>query len=211
MTIAAFAEVRMDDLLVIYNTVGGPMFNTSVVSTNGGVESRNLNWQYPLGRWDLGERDVLPADFYVLKNFFNARYGKAQGFRFKDWADYLDEGQGVLLPIVGSATTVQMYKNYPSGAGGQRKISKPIAGTVTIYRNGTLDGSATVDTTTGIVTPTLLTGTLTWKGQFDWPVRFDVDQPKYEFIAADMSSYGPGGVANTYFHLSALPIVELRL
>ena len=219
MPIAAFAEVRIDDNLIIYKTSGGPKFNTSVVIVNSGVESRNVIWSFPLGKWELGERDMMPTDFSIMKNFFNARYGKAQGFRAKIWEDYKDDGQGVLLPIVGSTTTLQMYKNYPSGpTSGQRKIVKPIASpAIKVFRDAgaglgpVLDAGAAVNTTTGVVTPTLMTGTLTWTGQFDWPVRFDVDQMRFEFIAADGLGGGPAYVVNAYFHLFSLPIVELRL
>ena len=209
MTLAAFAEVRLDDNLIVYRTSGGPTFNTSIVATNSGRESRNVIWAAHLGKWDLGERSLLPADFAVLQAFFNARAGRAQGFRFKDWADYLDKGNGVLSPIVGSATTVQMGKTYTSGGTTYTKpITKPVAG-VKFYKDGVLDAGATVDTTTGIVTPSLMTGVLTWAGQFDTPARFDADEIKFEFLGANIST--PGVVANAYFHLHSLPVVEIRI
>jgi uncharacterized protein (TIGR02217 family) len=206
----SFAEVRIDDNLIIYRTAGGPASSTDIVVVDSGFEYRNAVWSMPLGRWDLGERSMMPADFAVMKQFFHARQGKAQGFRFKDWADYKDEGGGVLGAIAGSTTTFQMYKNYASGGTTvSRKISKPVTG-IKVFRDGALDSGATVDLTTGIVTPTLTTGALTWTGQFDLPVRFDTDQLRAEFLAAS----GHGGAAqvvDAYFHLYSLPIVELRI
>lgn len=204
-----FAEVRIDDNLIVYRTVGGPTFSTSVTVVDSGREYRNANWSLPLGQWDLGERDMMPADLLEMEKFFNARQGKAQGFRFKDWADFRDDGAGVLVAIPGQSGSYQMYKQYPSGGViGQRKISKPVAGTVKVYSDGALT-TASVDPTTGIVTGVSGT-TLTWTGEFDKPARFDTDQLRREFLAAA----GPGGAANVtdvYFHLLSLPIVEIRL
>jgi uncharacterized protein (TIGR02217 family) len=205
----AFAEVRIDDNLIIYRTVGGPTFSTDVVVVDSGREQRNANWSLPLGSWELGERQMMPNDLTVMKNFFIARQGRAQGFRFKDWADYRDEGMGVLLPVPNADGSYQMYKLYPSGGvNGQRKINKPVDGTVKVYSAGSLV-TASVDTTTGIVTG-VSGDALTWTGEFDIAVRFDTDQLRAEFIGAS----GPGGAANVkdvYFHLYSLPIKEYRL
>jgi uncharacterized protein (TIGR02217 family) len=205
----AFAEVRIDDDLIIYRTVGGPEFSTDVVIVDSGREQRNANWSLPLGSWELGERSMMPNDLLAMKNFFIARQGRAQGFRFKDWSDYRDEGAGVLLPIPDASGSYQMHKMYPSGGiNGQRKISKPVAGTIKVYSSGSLV-AASVDTATGIVTG-ISGDALTWTGEFDTPVRFDTDQLRSEFIGAT----GPGGAANVkdvYFHLFSLPIKELRL
>lgn len=204
-----FAEVRIDDNLIIYRTVGGPWFSTAIEVVDSGREYRNAKWSLPLGQWELGERSMLPDDFLVMKNFFNARQGRAQGFRFKDWADYRDEGMGVLVAVPGTSGGYQMYKTYPSGGvNGLRKIVKPVADTVKVYSGGSLVG-ATVDPATGIITG-VGGDTLTWTGEFDTPVRFDTDHLRSEFIGA----VGPGGAANVqdvYFHLMSLPITEIRL
>jgi uncharacterized protein (TIGR02217 family) len=98
---------------------------------------------------------------------------------------------------------------YPSGGvNGLRKIVKPVFGSVKVYDGDSLV-TASVDTTTGVVTG-VLGDSLTWTGEFDTPVRFDTDQLRTEFIAAS----GHGGAANVkdvFFHLYSLPITELRL
>lgn len=211
MPIAAFAEVRIDDNLIVYRTTGGSTFNTNVVMVNSGDEARNVTWAYPLGRWELGQREMVPADFEAFNNFFNARHGRAQAFRFKNWADFKDKGSGVLTAIAGSATTFQMFKNYTSGSvTTARQIAKPIAG-IQVFRNGNPDAGATVALATGIVTPTLATGTLTWTGEFDTPVRFDSDQIQYEFIAAHVGVGGAVNVTDTFFLLHSVPVVEVRM
>lgn len=206
---SAFAEARIDDDLIIYHTIGGPSFQTVIGATQSGYESRDAVLEFPGGKWELGERRMLPADFERMQDFFHARRGRWEGFRFKNWGNYRDMGHGILLPIAGSTTTMQMFKTYPSGGStSMSKITKPIAG-IKIFRNAVIDVAAVVDTTTGIVTPASTTGTLTWTGEFDWPVRFDADEIRFEFIASD----GAGGAANVtdvYFHLFSLPIVVDR-
>jgi uncharacterized protein (TIGR02217 family) len=155
---AAFAEVRFDTGYIIYGTSGGPEFSTDIVAVNSGSEFRNANWSYAKGQWDYGERKVLEAELILIRNFFRARKGRAQGFRFKDWADYKDENNGIvgLTGLAdGTVGPFQLVKKYTSGTDNDyRLIIKPVAGTVTLYDNGTLIDASyyTVDTTTGLVT-----------------------------------------------------------
>ena len=57
-----FHEVQFPPKIA-YGASGGPMFNTSIVTTFGGFEQRNVNWQKARGRWD----DVGPqSDIYSV-------------------------------------------------------------------------------------------------------------------------------------------------
>lgn len=206
MTIAGFAEVKLDDNLIIYNTAGGPGLLTKIAMVPSGDEVRNLCRTYPLGEWDLGQRKMLPADLAIFRNFFHARYGKFQGFRFCDWADYKDEGAGTVTLISGN--NYQMYKDYVSGGVTARYVvTKPVTTSIAIQGSGVY----TFDSTTGIITKVSGSAPTGWTGQFDKPVRFNIDKLKYEFISADI---GPGqGVANVrqvYYFLHATPIIELH-
>lgn len=211
-----FDDVRVDDQRIIYGTTGGPAFQTDIVSLNSGYEYRNSVWPLGRGKWDLGERTMLPGDLQVLLAFFNARQGRARGFRFKDWADYTDNGVGYLGTANGSgntSTTLQMYKSYVSGPQTYlRKIVKPVSGTITVFKNGTQITPTTIDTTTGLVTlasAPVSADVLTWKGQFDVPVRFDVDELKIRFDAANVDPVL--GVTSVYYYLSSTPLIELRI
>lgn len=129
------------------------MFNTSIVTTFGGFEQRNVNWQKARGRWDVSTGLKNKTDMDTLQAFFRARFGKAYGFRFKDWTDYQAVGQ-VLGNGNGVITTFQLTKLYTSGSNTySREIKKPVSGTIKIYLNGVLQGAGfTVDLTTGVVT-----------------------------------------------------------
>jgi len=118
---------------------------------------------------------------------------------------------GVLTPqvITASATaadqTHQLIKTYTVGslAGDDyvRTIAKPIASHVRAYVDGVEDGSATVDTATGIVTlNTVIAGgeEITADYLFDVPSRFDQD-----FMPDTLEHFDSGTI-------DQIEIVELR-
>lgn len=174
----------------------GPVYSTAKARNLGGFEVSNQNWAMPLYEGDVMQGARNQAQLDDLLAFFHGVAGMHNGFRFKNFNDYTATGaQGTVVQL--SATTWQMYKTYTYGAlSFARKISKPIAGSV--IAGG---GSYTVDTTTGIITvigspsfdPT------SWTGEFDFPVRFDIDKML------------PQWIAYKYYDWTAIQIMELRL
>ncbi len=135
--------------------------------------------------------------------FFRARGGRAQGFRFKDWSDYRASGQ-VLGTGDEARTTFQLVKRYVSGAEEDlRLISKPVAGSVKVYLNGTPQASGwSVDTATGLVTFTSAPAAgavITADFEFDVPVRFDTDRLEFRLETHDLMVW------------EQIPIIEVRL
>ena len=198
----AFHEVQFPPK-VAYGASGGAEFNTSIATTFAGFEQRNVNWQKARGRWDVSTGLKTKADMDVVQAFFRARYGKAHGFRFKDWSDYQAAGQ-VLGTGNGTQTAFQLTKTYTSGAYGySREIRKPVSGTVKIYLNSVLQSAGfTMDHTTGVAAFSAAPGAgviVSADFDFDVPVRFDTDAL---LVRAD----GPG-----IFVWDTIPIVELRL
>lgn len=188
---------------VAYGASGGAEFNTSITTTFSGFEQRNVNWQKARGRWDVSTGIKTKTDMDILQAFFRARFGKAYGFRFKDWSDYQAVGQ-TLGTGNGTQTVFQLTKAYTSGAYSySRDIKKPVTGTVKIYLNAVLQGAGfSVDLTTGIITFSAAPGAgviVSADFDFDVPVRFDTDTLA---VRAD----GPG-----IFVWDAIPIVEIRL
>ena len=142
------------------------------------------------------------AQIDELIAFFRARRGKAYGFRFKDWTDYKATGQ-LLGMGDGTLTQFQLVKEYPSGSVIEvRTITKPVAGTVNVYLDGTLQAAGwSVDTTTGLVTfstAPALGIEVTADFEFDVSVRFDTDH-----MAVTVETYK----LHTW---QQIPIVELR-
>jgi uncharacterized protein (TIGR02217 family) len=178
---------------IAYGSSGGPGYSTDVITLNSGFEQRNANWSVGRAGYDVSHGLKTQADMNALVAFFRLMKGRAHGFRFKDWLDYTDGGNGVFAQI--SATTFQMQKKYLAGSNFElRDIRKPVAGTIVI----TGGVGAALNTTTGIVT--VSSGTpISWTGQFDVPCRFDTDHMKVDF--ADYAAYTWGGI----------PIVEIRV
>ena len=197
-----FHEVQFPPKIA-YGASGGPQFNTSIVTTQGGFEQRNVNWQKARGRWDVSTGIKIKTDMDAVIAFFRARFGKAYGFRFKDWSDYQAVGQ-VIGTGNGVLTAFQLVKLYTSGSNSySREIKKPVSGTVKIYLNGVLQGSGySVDLTTGIVTFSSAPGnTVVVSADFDFdvPGRFDTD-------TLAVRTDGPG-----IYVWDAIPVVEIRL
>ncbi|MFZ3582166.1 DUF2460 domain-containing protein [Loktanella sp. DJP18] len=177
-----FHEVRFPDAIA-RGATGGPGYDTTILTTVAGYERRNANWQQARGRWDVGTGIKRRADFEALIAFFRARQGRAYGFRFKDWTDFATPAV-ILGTGNGTQKAFQLVKRYASGGVEVlRTLTKPVAGTVNIFRDGVLVTSGvTVDTATGIASFAMAPGAavvVSAAFEFDVPVRFDTDQMSF--------------------------------
>lgn len=139
-----------------YGGSGGPGYSTDIVATASGYEHRNSNWTSARRKWDIGYTRTQ-AQLDTLMAFFHAVRGKANGFRFRDPADYaVTLSDGLIGSGVGDGTpgAMQLRKRYSSGASTtDRDIRKPA--TAAIYRGGvlkTITTHYTIDMTTGLIT-----------------------------------------------------------
>lgn len=151
--------------------IGGPRFLTDIAVNAGGFESRNRNWSQARRQWRCSHVPKTRAQTAEFIAFFSNVAGRADGFRFKDLADFeAASGEGVFTTL--TATTFQMWKRYTTGARTHdRKIRKPISSTISISGGGTYS----IDSTTGIVTKSAGADPTGWTGEFDVPVRLDSD------------------------------------
>jgi uncharacterized protein (TIGR02217 family) len=209
MAVQQFIEERINEFVetVSLETVGGPQFSTTIVATSAGIESANVNWQQERGRWEFGERVFDQAELRELGAFFRRVRGKAVGFRFKDFSDCdIDTfSSGTLVPTQ-EPLVFEMYKTYgDDNSSYSRRIYKPVEGTINVFVDG-VEAEAFVDYETGTVEfgTSVGDGELSWSGEFDVPVRFDVDQLQSRFDA-----YEEDG--ERLFYVFSLPVVEIRL
>lgn len=161
---------------------GGPGFKTTVVTLKSGSEKRNQDWSQSRGSWDLSYGIQSKEDFMRVLRFFYARKGRAFGFRFKDWSDF-EAARQTFATTDGADTTYQLINTYEDDDGYSyvRTVTKPVQGTVSIWRNNVLLTETThysINYNTGVVT--LVSAgvgghALEWSGEFDVPVRFDRD------------------------------------
>lgn len=189
----AFIETRFPED-ISYGATGGPGYNTDVIVVNSGHEQRNATWQDSRCVYDVAHGVKTQEQLNTLIAFFRVMKGRANGFRFKDWMDFtVAAGEGIFWTI--DATHFQLVKRYSTaGNNYDRKITKPVSGTLSIT-GGTV---ASVDYTTGIVTMTSGTPTA-WTGEFDVPCRFDTDQMKVNIENYNAFTWG------------SVPVVEIRV
>jgi uncharacterized protein (TIGR02217 family) len=188
---------------ISYGASGGPGYLTSVITVASGHERRNSNWAAARGRWNVAHGLKKREQVAALIAFFRARRGRAYGFRFKDWTDFQGTAQ-MIGTGNGSLKMFPLVKNYASGGIIEgRLITRPVTGTVKVYRNGVLATSGvTVDHGTGVVTFTTAPAAgviVTADFEFDVPTRFDTDQMDITIETYALGSWGQ------------VPVVEIRV
>jgi len=198
----AFIEARFP-ADISYGSAGGPEYSTDIVITQGGYEQRNINWSAARAKFNAAYGVRTQEQLDALIAFFRARKGRADGFRFKDWTDYAATTQ-LIGTGNGSATQFQLVKYYTSGSVTEtRIITKPVSGSMKIYKNDVLQTTGySVSTITGVVTFSTAPANgvaITADFEFDVPVRFDTDR-----LSASLESYGISSVND-------IPLVELRV
>jgi uncharacterized protein (TIGR02217 family) len=184
-----------------------PSFSTNVVTSAGGHEQRNANWQQARLRFDAGPGVRGDAELGELLGFFRARRGSAVAFRFRDPFDHSSNGMTgpptALDQAIGVGDGVEtrfaLVKSY--GDGERRRITRPVAGTVRIAVDGDeMAGGWTLDAL-GIVEFDAPPdeGAETSAGfLFDTPVRFAEDRldiNRASFLAGEAPS---------------VPLIEIR-
>lgn len=186
----AFDNVRLPED-VERGAQGGPAFQTSVVALGTGREQRNVDWSAQRCSFDISYGIQYKEDFVSVVKFFYARLGKARGFRFKDWSDFeaVNEQIGV---GDGSNKIFQLVKNYTSLVQYQRKITRPVSGTVTVLVDGVVEPFG-VNVNTGVVTFDTAPAdeaVITASFEFDVPVRFDSDKLNLDIKTFEAAAIG---------------------
>lgn len=183
---------------------GGPSFLTTIVTFSSGAEQRNADWQNVRHTFDVGYGIGNISDFADVRAFFFARRGKWRAFRFKHWDDFNCDAEIIGLGD-GVENDFQIIKNYElSGPFPYvRNITRPVSGTVQVFKDGVLQLSGYTLTGTGssnvhFTAAPALDVVITVTCEFDIPVRFDVDQFDFTFEGFDAGN------------VSGLSIIEVR-
>ena len=183
MAVIAFDDVRLP-VDIEQGAVGGPSWNTGVVTMANGEEQRTQNWQVPRHSYQI-EYGTSETDWQPVRDFFYARRGRARGFRFKDWTDYIVYNQPINL--TGPTQLARTYTDI-NNVTFNRNITRVVQGTIILSdntgsivdRNGVAYSTGFTESY-GTLTPVanspvvMPTGGLTAYFEFDVPVRFDSD------------------------------------
>lgn len=175
-----FVEILFPEDISV-DASGGPEFYTSIVLSASGMEHRNINWKESRNRYDVSHGVKTQKQIDEIFAFFYARKGRAVGFRFRDWSDYVVSNQTIGV-CDGIVSKFQLIKKYVSGSCEYiRKITKPVDGTLNIEINGVrLDSDKfSVNYTDGIVSlqsPPSKDSVIVASFLFDVPVRFNSDR-----------------------------------
>lgn len=197
---AAFDDIRLPEE-VERGASGGPAFLTTVIAMSSGNEQRNQDWAEARGMWNIAYGIDGRDAYEEVLEFYWARRGRARGFRFKDWSDYqLNEAIGTGDGVEQNFQLVKVYET----AGPNpyvRKITRPVANTVTVYIDDVEQASGWSLQSGGVIHFTAAPAVdeiVRVACDFDVPVRFDVD---HFTLSLEWSEAGS---------IQALQIVELR-
>lgn len=196
-----FHDVQFPPDIAI-GAVGGPGYHTSVVTLASGREKRNVDWSDARCVWDVAHGLKTQDQLDRLLAFFRARQGKAHGFRFKDWSDFVLGRQGIGVGD-GVTTSFALQKIYADAAGflAVRRLTRPVSGTVRVWQDGVEQTALTIDHATGLIGFTAAPASgaaIEAQCQFDVPARFDTDQ--MQVTVEDYGTYSWGQI----------PVVEVK-
>lgn len=129
-----------------YGSAGGPGFKTHIIELPGGGQETLQRWATPLRTWDVAESIKTIDDLVIIMDFFIARDGAANSWRFKDPFDFSTnadhrgavDDEDVLLGVGdGSQQIFDLKKFYGSSPTIKtRNILLPVVGTVVIADDG---------------------------------------------------------------------------
>lgn len=168
---------------VSYGSRGGPEFKTQIYTAYHGNEKRNIEWSQPLMRFNVAYGIKTTTQMRTVIDFYNARGGRANAFRYKNWQNY-NIVSGPIAPTDGSSQRFPLYKFFGlNGFRTYKRLYKIVPGSVKDV--GVAAPGNLVEGTDYIIDYELgeiaintvpafgvgIFGSL----EFDEPVRFDVD------------------------------------
>lgn len=184
-----------------------PNFSTNIVTAASGFEARNVNWSQARLRFDAGPGVRGDAELETLLGFFRARRGPAIGFRFRDPYDNSSNGMTEMPTALdqaigtgdGAADQFALAKSY--GAGEQRRITRPVSGTLHVAVDGTELETGWMLGDKGVIQfdqPPAAGAVVTAGFLFDTPVRFAEDR-----IEINRTTFQAG-------EAPSVPLIEIR-
>lgn len=186
------------------NVEVSPQLSTAIITSAGGHERRNAEWEQARTSYDVGPGVRSESDMATLLGFFRARMGPARGFRLNDPFDNCSREDGAPSPLDqrigtgdGGEQRFALVKHYGDT---QRRITRPVAGSVRVALNGVETAAFAVEEAGWVVldTPPDIGAAVTAGYRFDVPVRFSGDS-----ITINRATFRAG-------EAPSVPLLELR-
>jgi uncharacterized protein (TIGR02217 family) len=178
----AFLEQRLDPRITVGAVFTETIPGRSLIRFPSGRLEQNFLSAAPLLTCELQHGIKTAADYQrVLDAWMVVMLTPYEGLRVKCWRDYQATQLNTTLTLI-SGSDYQLQRKHTFGAVSVlRNITKPVTGTVVVYRlrtGVTTVATATIDYTTGIATITGHTvgDTYTWAGEFDFPMTFSTNE-----------------------------------
>lgn len=175
---------------------GHGIWQSTIVTHQGGFETPNLDWADARGEWNVARALELTGLHELARSHYYKARGMFHWFRFKDWHDFrcartgTDKGR-----LTGSTTAWQINKAYGTDDATYeyvRPLKRIVAGSEQIWLDGvarTRTTHYTIDNDTGIVTSlaSWAGGVLEVSCEFDVLCRYDTPafKPRLEFRRSD--------------------------
>ena len=168
---------------ISWGSSGGPEFKTQIFESFRGYEKRNVDWCQPLMQFNVAYGVKKDVQMLSLLNFFNARQGRAYGFRYKNWGNYRIRNAPIATGD-GLNTRLPLWKFYGfSGSRQYKRLRKIVDNSVSGVGIGAVGGLTegvdyNIDYETGEIALNNPPGygvPVYGSLEFDEPVRFDVD------------------------------------
>jgi uncharacterized protein (TIGR02217 family) len=205
----AFHEHRLP-VDIERRATGGLGFLTTINALASGFEKRNIEWSRIRGEWNLlpavlrwrNDPAVLRSTIEAIVNLHVIQEGRAHGFRYRDWLNYLigdPDDPTTDNQEIGTADgiqdTFQAFKRYSFGAVTyDRTIVKLVSGRAVVLIDDVVQsGNHTIDHDTGqiVFSPIPGSGSVQLACEYDTPVRFDFDRPQISADPAMLARAGP--------------------
>lgn len=183
-----------------FGFVGGPEFQTNIQNIASGREKRNADWSICRHKYTAPFKNITNAAYLAIKEVFLICRGRTHTFLHRDWGDFAASNEPFGTGD-GTTTVFQLRKTSTLGAGSYDRVidkpnaTSPLSVPFVVKVAGVATGVA-VDETTGLVTfasAPAASAALTWSGEFDVHVRFDMDYLPFSLDDANASGYVTNG------------------
>lgn len=201
----AFCDVTFP-LEIGFNASVEPCFSTTISTSPGGFEYRNVDWQQARLRFDAGPGIRSTEDLQTLLGFFRAMRGNAIAFRYRDAMDCSSSEMAatpnptdILLGVGdGIRRRFEIIKRY--GNGEVRRITRPVTNSILVSVGGSND-NGWILADGGVIefaSPPISGAEIRAGFLFDVPVRFE--EPS---LRISRKTFGAGEVVS-------VPLLEVR-